>query len=99
MKGLRGRLFFSYLLLLLITLGAFAFALIVLLNTRPAPPQASYQRLATIALTSGLRDMTWVRRIAPALSLQQSLRTMGDRLDDEAEQQLSLIHISEPTRH
>lgn len=99
MKGLRGRLFFSYLLLLSITLGAFAVALIVILNTRPAPPQASYQRLTTIALTSGLRDMTWARRIAPVLSLQQSLRTIGERLDDEAEQQgVRIMLVGMPNR-
>jgi signal transduction histidine kinase len=47
--SLRVRLVLSYLLVLTVTLGVSAVAIILLLRTRPAPPQATYQRLATIA--------------------------------------------------
>ncbi len=50
--SLRLRLLTSYLVLLLVTLGVIASALIVLIGNRPAPPEPTYERLA--ALTRGL---------------------------------------------
>ena len=50
--GLRSRLLTSYLLLLIITLGVGASALIVLIGERRAPAMQTYERLA--ALTQGL---------------------------------------------
>lgn len=55
--SLRSRLLISYLLLLGIALGVIAFSLVLLLSTRPAPPQPTYQKLAAIA-QSGLRNIT-----------------------------------------
>jgi two-component system, OmpR family, sensor kinase len=57
MLSLRSRLFASYLLLLSVTLGAIAVALLVIVNTRPAPPQQTYQRLAAIAQGVPLREI------------------------------------------
>ncbi len=57
MQGLRVRLFVSYLLLLAITLGVIGGALVLILNTRDAPPEPTYQQLATLALSVRLRDV------------------------------------------
>lgn len=55
--GLRARLFLSYLVLLVVTLSVITGAVLIFLNTREAPPQASYQRLATVALSINLRQV------------------------------------------
>lgn len=47
--SLRARLFLTYLFLLTVTVGIVAAAFLLLLNTRAAPPQQTYQRLAAIA--------------------------------------------------
>jgi signal transduction histidine kinase len=55
--SLRNRLFLTYLALLVVTVGVIAVAFLVFLNTRPAPPQQTYQRLAAIAQGFPLRDI------------------------------------------
>ncbi len=55
--SLRARLFASYLLLLSVALGVITAALLLILNTRPAPPQQTYQRLATIAQSVPFREI------------------------------------------
>ncbi len=55
--SVRARLFLSYLLLLSITLGTIVIVLAIILDTRPAPPQQTYQRLAAIAQGAPLRDV------------------------------------------
>lgn len=72
MNGLRARLFLSYLFLLVVTLGVIVAALIVILNTRPAPPEPTYQRLSATALNLPLRqvfEQTLSRRILPLTSV------------------------------
>ncbi len=56
LHGLRARLFISYLFLLAITLTVIGGALVFILNTRAAPPEPTYQQLATFALSLPLRD-------------------------------------------
>ncbi len=60
--NLRLRLLLSYLVLLLVTLGVIALALIVLIGNRTAPPQPTYERLA--ALTQGLNYIDAIADIA-----------------------------------
>lgn len=55
--SLRTRLFLSYLALLAVTVGVIAVAFLIFLNTRAAPPQQTYQRLAAIAQTFPLREL------------------------------------------
>jgi len=60
--NLRLRLLTSYLVLILVTLGVIALALIVLIGNRAAPPQPTYERLA--ALTQGLNYIDAISDIA-----------------------------------
>lgn len=62
MFSLRLRLLTSYLILLLVTLGVIAGALILLISNRPAPPEPTYERLA--ALTQGLNIRDFIVDIA-----------------------------------
>src|SRR5688572_28531290 len=55
--SLRARLLISYLLLLALTLGVTTLALMLILVTRPASPQPTYQRLAAVAQVLPLRDI------------------------------------------
>ena len=59
---MRLRLLTSYLVLILVTLGVIALALIVLISNRAAPPQPTYERLA--ALTQGLNYIDAIADIA-----------------------------------
>lgn len=86
MNGLRARLFASYLFLLIVTLGVIVAALIVILNTRPAPPEPTYQRLSSIAVTLPLGqifDQTLSRRLMP---LGQRLNAAIEALDTVADE-------------
>ncbi|PJF24406.1 MAG: hypothetical protein CUN53_17985, partial [Phototrophicales bacterium] len=75
---LRLRLLASYLAVLGVALGVLAVALVVLLNTRSAPPQPTYQRLAAQIISLDLRSMlTRPRRLRPA----QWLNDLRDDLD------------------
>jgi signal transduction histidine kinase len=55
--SLRWRLFMSYLLVLLVTLGVIGAALFIILTTRAAPVEPTMQRLATFAFNISLRDL------------------------------------------
>jgi signal transduction histidine kinase len=57
MMGLRGRLLASYVLLLAITIGVILIAAIFLLNTRPAPEQPTWERLASLVLSLDLEQV------------------------------------------
>jgi len=59
--SLRLRLLTSYLVLLLVTLGVIASALMVLIGNRPAPSEPTYERLA--ALTQGLNLREFVANL------------------------------------
>jgi len=63
--GLRPRLFLSYLVLLLVTLGVIAAAFVLILNTRPAPLEPLYQRLATLAFNMNLSEVAALSRPPP----------------------------------
>ncbi|MDZ4769965.1 MAG: HAMP domain-containing sensor histidine kinase [Chloroflexota bacterium] len=54
---LRGRLFLSYLLVLLVTLAVISGALLLIFNTRTAPIEPTLERLATFAVNINLRDL------------------------------------------
>ena len=56
--SLRLRLLTSYLVLLMVALGVIASALFLLIGNRPAPPKATYERLA--ALTQGLNLLDFI---------------------------------------
>lgn len=60
--SLRSRLLTSYLVLILVTLGVIALALIIFIGNRAAPPQPTYERLA--ALTQGLNYIDVIADIA-----------------------------------
>jgi signal transduction histidine kinase len=51
-SGIRGRLLLSYIILLVVTVGIIGVALLLILNTRPAPEQQTYQRLVVLALSA-----------------------------------------------
>lgn len=57
LSTLRMRLLASYLAVLGVALGVLAIALVVLLNTRSAPPQPTYQRLAAQIISLDLRAL------------------------------------------
>ncbi len=70
LSTLRMRLLVSYLAVLGVALGVLAVALVVLLNTRSAPPQPTYQRLAAQLISLDLRTLlARPRRLRPAVWL------------------------------
>jgi signal transduction histidine kinase len=70
LSTLRMRLLASYLAVLGVALGVLAVALVVLLNTRSAPPQPTYQRLAAQLISLDLRTLlARPGRLRPALWL------------------------------
>ena len=72
--SLRARLLLTYVLLLAVTLGVITAAFILFLNTREAPPQQTYQRLASIVQGIPLGEILVEAEIA-------ALRTPADRAD------------------
>ena len=71
MFNLRTRLLISYLLLLIVTLGGIAAALIVATGARPAPPQPTFDRLAVLA--QGLNLPNLLSEFGPPLRGQNDL--------------------------
>ncbi len=57
LSRLRGRLFLSYVLLMAVMLVVVGVALFAILNLRGAPPETTYLRLATTALSVDLRQI------------------------------------------
>ncbi len=57
LSRLRGRLFFSYVFLMTVMLVVIGVTLFVILNLRGAPPETTYLRLATTALSVDLRQI------------------------------------------
>jgi signal transduction histidine kinase len=94
---LRVRLLASYLIVLLVTLGVMSGVFILILNTRAAPPQATYQRLAALALGVNwrqvlnqpglmLRPLQYLEAVADELNTiaaQQNVRVLVVSLDDQ----------------
>lgn len=73
---LRLRLLTSYLVLLLVTLGAIALALIFLIGNRATPPEPTYERLA--ALTQGLNYIDFIAD----LPFDSNSRFLQDRVEE-----------------
>lgn len=76
MFSLRLRLLASYLILLLVTIGVIAGALILLISNRPAPPEPTYERLA--ALTQGLN----IREFIVDLALDSNLAFIQEEIPE-----------------
>lgn len=97
LDALRHRLFASYLLLMVITLGVVALAFVLILNTRPAPPEPTYQRLAQVALNINLADI--IASDAPPHSVgagSTTISTLIEHLTTIAQEQgvrLLLVNI------
>lgn len=72
--SLRGRLLLTYLLLLAVTLGVITAAFVLFLNTREAPPQQTYQRLASVVQGIPLGEILVEAEIA-------ALRTPANRAE------------------
>ncbi len=83
--GLRSRLFLSYVTMLMLTIGVVVAALLVLLNTRPAPPDQTYRRLAPVALSVDYRQLLVGTRMG-VISLQDALQRLGEGLTQVAEE-------------
>jgi signal transduction histidine kinase len=85
MQGLRVRLFVSYLLLLAIMLGVIGGALLFILNTRDAPPDPTYQQLATLALSVRLRDVLNAAGFDLIFPSQRDFESLTDALSELAD--------------
>lgn len=89
MKGslsLRARLLLTYLLLLAITIGIIAAAFILFLNTRTAPPQQTYQRLASVVQGIPLGEIIVEAEIASLRSGADRARVLRSELETLAEE-------------
>jgi signal transduction histidine kinase len=96
MMGLRERLLASYLLLLAITIGVILVAAIYILNTRPVPPQPTWQQLASLALSSDSERIISNARIGPLL---RSLDEIAAQLEQLAQQrEVRILVFSLPSR-
>ncbi|MCC6803846.1 MAG: HAMP domain-containing protein [Anaerolineae bacterium] len=100
MQRLRVRLFISYLLLLAITLGVIGGALVLILNTRDAPPEPTYQQLATIALNVRLRDVLGLAGFNQIFPTQRDLENLSAALSQiaaERQERILLADVSTQT--
>jgi len=96
LRTLRARLLASYLAVLGIALGVVVVALIVILNTRNAPPQATYQKLASQALGIDLRTVVG-RQTRP---MRNWLSNLEGRLAEVAlERGVRIILLTLPDNH
>jgi signal transduction histidine kinase len=82
---LRTRLFLSYVAMLVLSIGVVLVALLLLLSTRPAPPDQSYRRLAPVALSVNYRELLSGTRMG-VVSLPEALRLIGDGLRQVADE-------------
>lgn len=83
--GLRSRLFLSYAALLLVTISVVLTAVILLVSTRPAPPDQTYRRLAPVALSVDYRGLLLGASMG-MVSLQEALQRLADGLRQVAEE-------------
>ena len=83
--GLRPRLFLSYVTLLLVALGVVLAALVLLVSTRPAPPDQTYRRLAPVALSVDYRGLLLGTQVG-VVSLQEALQNLADGLRQVADE-------------
>src|SRR5664279_183742 len=87
LHGLRARLFISYLFLLAITLTVIGAALVFIFNTRAAPPEPTYDQLATIALNVDLRDVLNTAGFNLLFPTQTDFSNLTSALSQVAEEQ------------
>ncbi len=94
---LRQRLFGSYLLLLAVTLGVIAVAFVLILNTRQAPPEPTYQRLAQVALNVDMVTVISSARpnIIAGLTRFQSLTRALERIAEETGTRVMLVNVND----
>ncbi len=100
LQGLRARLFISYLFLLTITLGVIAGALVFIFNTRPAPPEPTYQQLATLALNIPLTDIidaAGFNRVFPTRLDLNNLTTALSQIAAERQVRIMLVDTDDQT--
>jgi signal transduction histidine kinase len=100
LHGLRARLFVSYLLLLAITLTLIGGALVLILNTRAAPPEQTYQQLATLAVNVNIRDLldtTGFNLIFPTRSDFNNLTTALAEVAEERQVRVLLVGTDDQT--
>ncbi len=97
LHGLRARLFVSYLLLLAIMLGVIGGALVLILNTRDAPPEPTYQQLATLALSLNLRDVLNTAGFNQIFPTQRDINSLANALSqiaDERQVRILLVDLN-----
>ncbi|MCC6801881.1 MAG: HAMP domain-containing histidine kinase [Anaerolineae bacterium] len=100
LRGLRSRLFVSYLLLLAITLTLIGGALVLILNTRAAPPEQTYQQLATLAVNLNIRDLldtTGFNLIFPTRADLNNLTTALSQVATERQVRILLVDTDDQT--
>lgn len=95
--GLRTRLFVSYLLLLAITLGVIGGALVLIFNTRDAPPEPTYQQLATLAISTNLRDVLGFNMMFPTQRDLNNLTSSLSRLAADRQVRIMLVDAQDQT--
>lgn len=83
--GLRSRLFLSYATLLLVTMGVVLAAVVLLVSTRPSPPDQTYRRLAPVALSVDYRSLL-LGASTGMTSLREALQQLADGLRQVAEE-------------
>ncbi|MFN8379358.1 MAG: HAMP domain-containing sensor histidine kinase [Anaerolineae bacterium] len=83
--GLRSRLFLSYTALLLVTIGVVLAAVVLLVSTRPAPPDQTYRRLAPVALSVDYRGLLLGASVG-MISLRDALQQLADGLRQVADE-------------
>jgi signal transduction histidine kinase len=90
------RLFLTYLLLIGVTLGLIALALILILSAQPAPPQPTYQRLASVAQSFRWDEV--LQNISPSERRDQALfaQALANELTDMASERSVRILITNP---
>ena len=97
LHGLRARLFVSYLLLLAITLTVIGGALVFILNTRAAPPDPTYQQLATLALSVNLSDVldtAGFNRLFPSRADFTNLTGALSQIAQEQQVRILLVNVA-----
>jgi len=97
LHGLRARLFASYLVLLVVTLTVIGGALVFILNTREAPPDPTYQQLATLALSVNLSDVldaAGFNRLFPTRADFNNLTAALSQIAQEQQVRILLVNVA-----
>lgn len=97
LRGLRGRLFVSYLLLLAITLTVIGGALVLIFNTRDAPPEPTYQQLTRIVLSIDFLDVLGFNQLFPTQRDLDSLTESLSQLATDRQVRVLLVDIDDLT--